>query len=131
MQAILERRSGIFESRIKAREAEEKKDNSERLIHSALVKRWRVAKIVLYNDLSLFEELRVEGATRPSWMLQLDKAVEIWEEVKGDCCNVPGYIHSREAVQHVESDDYDEEMQSVDYSQKQGTTLYSKIRLLG
>jgi hypothetical protein len=131
VQAALKRRSGVFESRTKAREAEEKKNNSERLIHSALVKRWRLAKIGIYNDLSLFEELRVEGATWASWILQLDKAFELWEEVKDDCCSVPGYMYLQEAVQHVESDEEDKEVQSVDYSQKQGTTPYSKIHLIG
>ncbi|KAF3038198.1 hypothetical protein E8E11_001766 [Didymella keratinophila] len=106
VQAALGRRNGIFESRNKAREAEERKDNSERLAYSAL-------------DLCLFEELQVEGTTRASWTLQLDKAFELWEEVKDDCCSLPGHIHLQEAVEDVESDEEDDYLQSVDYCQKQ------------
>ena len=131
VQAVLERRSGIFESRNKAREAEEKKDNSKRLIHSALVKRWELAEIDLYRDLCLLEELRDEGANKTSRDCQLDNAFELWEKVKDDCCSVPGYMHSQEAVEHVESEGEHKNMQSVDYSQKQGMALYSKIHLLG
>lgn len=131
VQAALERRSGIFESRTKAREAEEKKDNSERLIHNALVKRWRHAKIGLYKDLCLFEELRDEGVNRTSRNLQLEKAFELWEEVRDDCCNIPGYMHSQEVVGDGESEEGHEHVQSVDYRQKQSMTLYSKVHLLG
>jgi hypothetical protein len=131
VQAALKRRSGIFESRSRARDAEERKDKSERLVHSALLKRWRLAKIDLYNDLSLFENLRVEVASRANWALQLDKAFELWEDVKDDCCSVPGYLYTREAVDDGESVEGPATVQSVGYNQKQGMAMYSKIHLHG
>lgn len=127
----LKRRGGIFESRAKARMGEEKKDNSERLIHSALVKRWRLAKIDLYEDLCLFEELCNEGANKTSWGSQLEKAFELWEEVKDNCCSIPGSTCSQEAVKHVEIEDDYGNMQSDDYRHKQCTILCSKIHPLG
>jgi hypothetical protein len=131
VRAALVHRGGIFESRTKAREAEERFDNSERLAHGALVKRWRLAKIGLYNDLCVFEELRVEGDSRMRWSLELDKAFELWEEVKYDCCSVPGYVHTQEVAEDVESENESEKVQPVDHSPKQGMFSYSKTHLVG
>lgn len=127
MHAALERRSSIFESKMKAREAEEKNNNSERLVHKALVKRWRHAKIGLYEDLCLFEELRDEGTNRTSRDSQLEEAFELWEEVRDDCCNILGCTHSQKVVGDIESEEGYEDVQSVDYRQKQMKTVYSKF----
>lgn len=58
------------------------------------MKRWRTAKINVYRDLCLLETLRVEGAKKTRWELQLSKAFELWEEVAIECGRIPGYKYT-------------------------------------
>lgn len=53
-----------------------------------------MAKIDLYNDLCFLEALRVEGAGKTCWELQLAKAFELWHEVEIECCRMPGYNYA-------------------------------------
>lgn len=64
--------------------------------HKTLVRRWRLAKIDLYRDLSLLESLRTEDAEKPHWERQLDKAFEFWEQMELECSRMPGYRYSQE-----------------------------------
>lgn len=120
VQAALKHRSGIFESRAAACPAEGSYDRNERNIHKALMKRWSLAKIGLYKDLLLFETLGIEGAEKTCWSLQLDKATELWEEVKDECCSVPGYRTTQEVVVHVNSESESKTSQAAYYSLNAG-----------
>lgn len=130
-QAALERRGGIFASRAAAIAAEEPKDEGEKVVHELLVRRWRGAKMGLYKDLCLFEELRIEGVSKTRWGLQLDKAFGLWEEVKDECCRIPGYKYTEEAVDDAEDGEGSTLLRDVEYTLKQGMLSRLKVRQNG
>lgn len=96
IQTLLEQRGGVFTSRATAVSEQEMQNKEEMRLHKALVKRWRLVKIALHKDLLLLEDLHSLGANKPRWEIQLDKALEFWEDLKIECSTMPGYKYSEE-----------------------------------
>lgn len=61
------------------------------MAHRSLARRWRLEKIDLHKDVHILDQLRVEGAGAP-WTVQLDQALDFWEECEQECSQLPGYI---------------------------------------
>lgn len=84
------RRGGVYASWSLSRAEKGTRKLGERSAHSALVKYWRLLKIDLYGDVHLLEQLRIKHADAP-WKVQLDRALEFWEEMEQVCSQLPGY----------------------------------------
>ncbi|KAJ8105861.1 hypothetical protein OPT61_g9925 [Boeremia exigua] len=93
-QAALERRGGIFTSRATANAKAEENNRQEMVAHKTLMRRWKLAKIDSYKDLSLLEGLRTDGVDKTRWELQISKALELWNGKENDCSRVPGCMYT-------------------------------------